>query len=77
MWNLKYDTNDPIYETEVKSQRDQAYSSERRGMEWEFRGWLKWRLGHLEWINNKVLLFRMRNYIQSPGVSHNGKEYRK
>ena len=24
MWNLKYDTNDPIYETEIKSQTESS-----------------------------------------------------
>ena len=30
---------------------------------------------HLEWINNKVLLYSTGNSIQSPGVDHDGKEY--
>ena len=30
---------------------------------------------HTEWINNKVLLYSTGNYIQSPGINHNGKEY--
>ena len=30
---------------------------------------------HLEWINNKLLLYSTRNYIQSPGINHNGKEF--
>ena len=30
---------------------------------------------HLEWINNKVLLYSTGNYIQSSGRNHNGKEY--
>ena len=29
---------------------------------------------HLEWAN-KVLLFGTGNYIQSPQINHNGKEY--
>ena len=35
------------------------------------------KLLHLEWINNKVLLYSTRNYIQSPGINHNGREYYK
>ena len=31
------------------------------------------KLFHLEWINNKVLLQSTGNYIQSPGINHNGK----
>ena len=30
-----------------------------------------------EWINNKVLLYSTENYIQYPGINHNGKEYKK
>ena len=45
-------------------------------MEWEF-GVSRCKLLHLEWINYKVLLYSMGNYIQSPGINHNGKEYRK
>ena len=29
------------------------------------------------WINNKVLLYSTGNYIQSPGINHNGKESEK
>ena len=32
---------------------------------------------HLEWINKKALLYSTGNYIQSPGINHNGKEYKK
>ena len=38
-------------------------------------GWCK--LLHIEWINNKVLLHSTGNYIQSPVINHNGKEYKK
>ena len=46
------------------------------GMDWEF-GVSRCKLLHLEWINNKVLLYSTGNYIQSPGINHNGKEYKK
>ena len=29
------------------------------------------------WINNKVPLYSIRNYIQYPVMNHNGKEYEK
>ena len=45
-------------------------------MEWEF-GVGRYKLLHLEWINNKVLLYTTGNYIQSPGINHNGKKYLK
>ena len=31
----------------------------------------------MEWINNEVLLYSTRNYIQYPVINHNGKEYEK
>ena len=45
-----------------------------RGMDWEF-GVGRCKLLHLEWINDKVLLYSTGKYIQSPGINHNGKEY--
>ena len=44
------------------------------GMDWEF-GVGRCKLLHLEWINNKVPLYSTGNYIQSPGINHNGKEF--
>ena len=35
------------------------------------------KLLHLEWINNKVLLYSIGDYIQSRGTNHGGKEYKK
>ena len=32
---------------------------------------------HIEWINNKVLLYSTVNNIQYPEINHNGKEYLK
>ena len=43
-------------------------------MGWEFGGG-RCKLLHLEWINNKVLLYSTGSYIQSLGINHNGKEY--
>ena len=37
-------------------------------------GGMDWDLGVSIWIN-KVLLYSTGNYIQSPGIDHNGKEY--
>ena len=28
---------------------------------------------HLEWINHKVLLYSMGNYIQALGIDHDGR----
>ena len=46
------------------------------GMDWEF-GVSRCKLLHTEWINNKVLLYSTGNYIQYPGINHDGKEYKK
>ena len=44
------------------------------GRNWE-SGISRCKLLYIEWINNKVLLYSTGNYIQSPGINHNGKEY--
>jgi len=33
----------------------------------------RWKLLHLEWIKNEVLLYSRGNYIQSLGIDHNEK----
>ena len=43
-------------------------------MDWEFRI-SGCKLVCIEWISNKLLLCSTGNYIQCPGVNHNGKEY--
>ena len=43
------------------------------GMDWEF-GISRCKLLHIEWINNKFLLYNTGNYIQYPVINHNGKE---
>ena len=48
----------------------------REGMDWEF-GVSRCKLLHIEWMDNKVLLHSTGNYIQCPGINHNGKEYKK
>ena len=45
-------------------------------MDWEF-GVSRCKLLHLKTINNKVLLYSTGNYIQSLGIDHDGKEYKK
>ena len=42
------------------------------GMDGEFE-LDRYKLLHLEWIRNEVLLYSTRNYIQSPGIKHDGK----
>ena len=59
MWNLKYDTNEPIYETETNSQTsttDLWLSRGREdggGMDWEF-GISRGKLLYIGWRNNKA-----------------------
>ena len=48
----------------------------RGGKDWKF-GISRCELLYIEWINNKVLLYSTRNYIQYPVINHNGKEYEK
>ena len=35
----------------------------------------RYKLLHLEWINNKVLMYSTGKYIEYPVINHNGKEY--
>ena len=46
---------------------------EKKEMDWEF-GVSRCKLLHLEWINNKILIYSTGNYIQYPGINHNRKE---
>ena len=71
MQNLQLGTNEPIYKPEAYSQRTNVSKEEgrRSRMEWEF--WIT--EANLEWIDNKILLYSTENYIQPPGVDHNGK----
>ena len=48
----------------------------RGGKDWEF-GISRCKLLYTGWTNNRVLLYSTGNYIQSPGINHNGKEYEK
>ena len=63
MWNLKYGTNELIYETDA-DRRDSCLPSVRVGrqneMDEEF-GVSK--LLHLEWVSNKVLLYTAQGTI--------------
>ena len=45
-------------------------------MEWHL-GVSKWRLLHIEWINNEVLLYSIGNCIQYAVTSRNGKKNEK
>ena len=71
---------DPIYETETDSQTERTDLWLPRGKgvgggkDWEF-GVSRFKLLHIGWINSKGLLYSTGNYIQYPGINHNGKEH--
>ena len=60
MWNLEYDANELIYETETDAQTQRTDlrlprgRGGRGGKDWEF-GISRCELSHIGWINNKVL----------------------
>ena len=78
MWNLKYDTNELIYETETDSQTCELPRGRggRGGLGWQF-GISRCKLLYIEWINNKVLLYNTGNYIPYPVINYIGKEKKK
>ena len=79
MWNLKYDTEEPIHETETDSQTERTAlwlprgRGGGRGMEWE-AGVSRYKHLQIKWINNKALTYSTENYIQYPMINHNGKD---
>ena len=76
MWNLKYGTNEFIYQTErltniteLRLPKDTGSVGEK---EWEFRG-SRCKLLHTDWINNKVLLYSTENYTHTHTHTHTHK----
>ena len=80
MWNLKYDTNELIYKTEMDSQTEKANlwlpkgKGGGGGINYEY-GISRYKLLHIKLINNKVLLYSTGNYTQHPIINHKEKEY--
>ena len=56
MWNLKYNTNEHIYETETDSQTQRIDLWLPRGSEGGGAKDYKLSIVYIGWINNKVLL---------------------
>ena len=61
MWNLKYNINEPMHETErLRDIEDRLVVAKEEGggggIDWEFV-FNRRKLLHREWINNKVLLY--------------------
>ena len=64
---------------QTQRQREQTCGCQGRrdcggGLDWKF-GVNRCKLLHMEQTENKVLLYSTGNYIQYPGIKHNGKEY--
>ena len=76
MWNLKYGKKEPIYRTNILTENRliAKRKGEGSGEDWEFEV-SRCKLLHLEWISYEVQLDGTGNYIQSPGIDHDGKEY--
>ena len=76
MRNLKYSTNEHIYQTETLTDVEIRLWLPRWGrggrvIDWEFEVG-RCKLLHLE-RTNKALLYSTGNYIRSPGIYYNGK----
>ena len=81
MWNLKYGTNQPSYQTEALTDMENRLVvakgvGGRSGMDREF-GVSRCKLLHLEWISNEVVLYNTGNYIQYVGIDHDGRKFKK
>ena len=80
-WNLKYNTNEHIYETERLTDIENRLVDAKKGGAWVREGcgvWIsrcKQLLIYTEYTNNEVLLYSTGNYMQYTMINHNGKEY--
>ena len=82
MWNLRYDTNELIYETETDSLTQKTNlqlpkgKGDGGGINQEFVI-SRYKLLYTKQINNKDLLNSTGNYIQYLVINYNGKESEK
>jgi len=79
-WNPKHGTmnlSTKWKKTYIETRLVGAKGERLGGRREEEFGVSRWKLLHLEWINDKVLLYSTRNYIQSPGIDRNKKDYKK
>ena len=80
MWNLKYDTNEPIWNRNRLTKTENLWLPRgmmyRRAMNWNF-GISRCKLLYIEWKSNKVLLYSTGNSSQYPVINSNGKEHEK
>ena len=72
VWNLKYDTNKLIHNTDIEN-RLLVVEGNGRGMDWQF-GVSRCKLVNIRWLNSKFPLYSTGNYSQYPAVINlNGK----
>ena len=77
MWNLKYDTNEPLHETNRITDRVQIGGcyGEVAGGEREWEAVVgRCKMLHIVWIK-KVLLYSTGNYSQYTVINHHGKDF--
>ena len=70
MWDLKYGTNEPTKQKETHRPGEETYGCQGGGRGSGMNGVFgagRWKLLHLEWINNKVLPYCTGSYNQSLG----------
>ena len=69
------DTNELIYtEADTQNRFVATKGGECRRVGWVF-GISSCKLFYIEWVNNKVLPYSTRNYIQYPVINYNDKEF--
>ena len=80
MWNLKYNVNKLMHETDSQAYRTDLWLSSAcvwggcgRGVNWEFESG-RCKLLHIEWINKKVQMYSIGNYSQHPVINHSEEE---
>ena len=80
IWNLKYDTNELIYETVANSQTENKLLVDKGvgvGEGWIGSLGLADAHSYIEQTNNKILLYSTGNYIHYLVLNHYGKQYEK
>ena len=78
-WNLKYDTNEPIYKTETDlpmQEADYWLAKRKGGINYEFEFNRDTQL-YITQISKKVLLYSTGNCVQYLIITYNGKESEK
>ena len=74
MWNLRYGTKEPVYETETDAQTEGTDLGLPRDGEFGFSGC---KLSYAEWRDNKGLPCSTGSSIQYPEITRNGKNMKR